>query len=278
MKLLAPAKINLCLHVLSRRSDGYHELVMLMQRVSLFDELELRLNDSGRVELQCEGVTLAPGEENLVVRAARSLLRATGSRHGIEIGLQKRIPVAAGLGGGSSDAAAVLLGLNRLAGLGCTRGQLMEIGLTLGADVPFFVLEQAAWATGIGEKLDPAVDLPQVSYVLVNPGIPVSTAWVYQNLRLTPKGDPARLREFPRTAEGLVRLLHNDLESVTAARHPEIEEIKARLISQGARGCLMSGSGATVFGLFSGRAEADAAVLALQVEPGWRVFAVDPLP
>jgi len=277
-KLLAPAKINLCLHVLSRRSDGYHELVMLMQRVSLFDELEIRLNGSGRVELQCEGVALAPGEENLVVRAARALLRATGSRHGVEIGLQKRIPVAAGLGGGSSDAAAVLLGLNRFAGLGCTRRQLMEIGLTLGADVPFFVLEQAAWATGIGEKLDPVVDLPQVSYVLVNPGIPVSTAWVYQNLRLTPKGDPARLREFPRTAEGLVRLLHNDLESVTVARHPEIDEIKARLMSQGALGCLMSGSGATVFGLFSGRAEADAAVLALQGEPGWRVFAVDPLP
>jgi len=278
MNLLAPAKINLCLHVLGRRPDGYHELAMLMQRVSLYDEVGLELTEDGRVRLECAGLVLAPGEENLVVRAARSLLQATGCQQGVAIRLDKRIPVAAGLGGGSSDAAAVLLGLNRLAGLGLSRQELMDIGLTLGADVPFFVLEQAAWATGIGERLEPLTSLPQVSYVLVNPGIPVSTAWVYQNLRLTPKGDLTKLREFPRTVEGLVRLLHNDLESVTGSRHPEIAEIRRRLQDHGALGTLMSGSGATVFGLFATRLDADTAAAALAEQAGWRTFAVDPLP
>ena len=139
-KLLAPAKINLCLHVLARRPDGYHELAMLMQRVSLYDELSLTLNDSGEVHLRCDGLVLAPGEENLVVRAARALLRETDCPLGVDIELEKRIPVAAGLGGGSSDAASLLLGLNRLAGLGRSRQELMALGLTLGADVPFFIL------------------------------------------------------------------------------------------------------------------------------------------
>lgn len=277
-KLLAPAKINLCLHVLARRPDGYHELAMLMQRVSLYDELSLALNDSGEVRLKCDGLALAPGEENLVVRAARTLLRESACPLGVDIELDKRIPVAAGLGGGSSDAASVLLGLNRLAALGRSRPELMALGLTLGADVPFFILEQTAWATGIGEQLEPLPDLPRLSYVLVNPGIPVSTAWAYQNLRLTPKGDPAKLREFPRTPEGLVRLLHNDLESVTGDRHPEIAEVRRALMSQGALGSLMSGSGATVFGLFADREQAEVAAAALAERPGWRTFAVDPLP
>jgi len=276
--LRAPAKINLCLHVLRRRSDGYHDLVMLMQRVSLYDEVRLWLVDGGDVSTCCRDFEMPAGEENLTSRAARMLLQEAGKSLGVRIELVKRIPVAAGLGGGSSDAAAVLLGLNELAGLGFSRSELMRLGVRLGADVPFFLLEQAAWATGIGDCLEPVAGLPELFYVLVNPGFPVSTAWVYQNLGLTTPGDVAKLREFPRTTEGLVRLLHNDLEKVTGRRHPEITAMRQQLIAQGALGSLMSGSGATVFGIFSEKKLADHAAEVIAGRTGWWTSSVTPLP
>jgi len=276
--ILAPAKINLCLHVLGRRSDGYHDLAMLMQRVSLFDEVRLRLVEGAGVSTLCHGLEMPAGEENLTSRAARLLLQESGVSRGVEIELIKHIPVAAGLGGGSSDAAAVLLGLNELAGLGRTRQDLMQLGVRLGADVPFFVLEHAAWATGIGDRLEPVASLPEVFYVLVNPGFPVSTAWVYQNLGLTSSGDVAKLRKFPRTTEGLVRLLHNDLERVTGLCHAEIASMRQRLVAHGAVGSLMSGSGATVFGVFTDKALADRAAEVIGSETGWWAVSVTPLP
>lgn len=274
---LAPAKINLCLHVQGRLASGYHELAMLMQRVSLYDELEISLTAAGEYSIVCPGVALPDPAENLALRAAKLLFEKVGTGLGVHLELRKQIPVAAGLGGGSSDAATVLLALNQLAGFGLGKHELMALGVRLGADVPFFILEQSAWAFGIGDQLDPESDLPNLYYVLVNPGLAVSTAWVYQNLRLTSPVDIARLRKFPRTTKGLVRLLHNDLEQVTVARYPLIDVIKQGLLARGALGALMSGSGATVFGLFDDWNQAEQVAETLARESGWWTRAVTPL-
>ncbi len=273
----APAKINTCLHVLRKREDGYHELAMLMQPVSLFDEIEIRCAEGSGVRVDCPGVEMPPGAENIVARAAREIMRQAGVDYAVTIRVEKNIPVAAGLGGGSSDAAAVLRGLNGMLGLGFGRDELMRIGVTLGADVPFFLLGGPAWATGIGDVLEKVDAMPDLWYVLVNPGIAVSTAWVYGNLRLTSPGDVDKLRRFPGTAAEFVRLLHNDLEPVTAGRYPVVGEIKKRLAGCGAIGSLMSGSGPTVFGAFESEEGARDAAGQMSEIPGWRVFAVQPL-
>lgn len=275
--LLAPAKINLCLHVLGKRADGYHELAMLMQQVSLYDRIDLTLNDTGGVQVRCDGVALAAGEENIAARAARALLAFDGERRGVEIAIDKQIPVAAGLGGGSSDAAAVLAGLNELLGLDFSPERLRAIGVTLGADVPFFLFAPTAWATGIGDCLETIPPLPPVWYVLVNPGVAVSTAWVYQNLGLTSRGEVAKLPGFPGTAPALAEFLHNDLEAVTVSRFPVVSEIKTALLDHGALGALMSGSGSTVFGLFSDRNAAEQAAARLAAAYSWRVLVARPL-
>lgn len=275
--LLAPAKINLCLHVLGKRADGYHNLAMLMQQVSLYDRIGLTLNDTGGVQVHCDGVTLAAGEENIAARAARALLVFDGKRRGVEIAIDKQIPVAAGLGGGSSDAAAVLAGLNELLGLEFSPERLRAIGVTLGADVPFFLFAPTAWATGIGDCLETIPPLPPVWYVLVNPGVAVSTAWVYQNLGLTSPGEVAKLPGFPGTVPALTDFLHNDLEAVTVSRFPVVNEIKTALLDHGALGALMSGSGPTVFGLFADRTAAEQAAARLVAVQPWRVFVARPL-
>jgi len=268
----APAKINLCLHVLGRREDGYHELESLMQRVALYDEIHLALLGEPGIKVDCPGVELAPGADNLVAQAARLFFAATGIEVGVRIGVVKRIPVAAGLGGGSSDAATVLLGLNRMLGEPLPVEQLAAIGVRLGADVPFFIYERAAWAGGIGEVLDPVADLPSVCYLLVNPNIQVSTAGVFRDLGLTSTRQAARMREFPSDARELVRLFHNDLEPVTCARYPVVAEIKQQLLVAGALGSLMSGSGATVFGLFQDEQAAGRVADELAAGFGWSYF------
>jgi len=273
--VFAPAKVNLCLHVLGRRDDGYHELAMLMQRVALFDRLEIELVDGNDVTVVCSGLELARGEQNIVEKAAHLLLAHVGLKQGVSVLIDKNIPVAAGLGGGSSDAAALLLTLNGLLGLGLPRSELMELGVRLGADVPFFLYGQAAWATGIGERLQPWPGLPPVTLVLVNPGIVVSTAWVFQNLGLTRPTPTARIPGFPERASDLVRLLHNDLEVVTCQHHPVITTIKERLVASGASGALMSGSGPTVFGLFDEHSRAARVAQALSSETNWWVEVVN---
>ncbi len=274
---LAPAKINLCLHVLGKRPDGYHDLSMVMQRVSLFDHVEISLTRKKEVRVLCPGVELPPGDENIAGRAARRMLELAEVERGALVTIDKRIPVAAGLGGGSSDAAAVFLGLNDMLALGLSRQRLMEEGARLGADVPFFIFGDPARATGIGDCLEKIDGLPAVWYVLVNPGVAVSTAWVYQNLRLTSSGDGIKLPGFPRTTKELSAFLHNDLEAVTAGRFPVINEIREKLISLGAVGSLMSGSGPTVFGVFEVEAAARQAAEVLRAEAGWRVFVVHSL-
>lgn len=274
---LAPAKINLCLHVLGKRPDGYHDLAMIMQRVSLYDRIDLTLTDSGEVRVVCPGVDLPPDGENIAAKAARRLLELAGVNLGVEIVIDKQVPVAAGLGGGSSDAATVMMGLNELLDLRLDRATLMSEGARLGADVPFFIFQDAAWATGIGDVLEKICDLPPLWYVLVNPGLAVSTAWVYQNLELTSKIQAAKLPRFHRTVEGVVGLLHNDLEPVTAGRYPQVSAIKHELLARGAAGALMSGSGPTVFGVFDAEEDARKAADELQGNPDWRIFIVQPL-
>jgi len=275
--VFAPAKINLCLHVLSKRTDGYHELAMLMQRIDLFDRLDIKLVDGDGVTVSCPGLDLNHGEQNIVERAARSILEHVDMQQGVSIVMEKNIPAAAGLGGGSSDAATVLKTLDQMLELKLPLAELMGLGLALGADVPFFLYEQTAWVTGIGEHLQPWHGLPPVTLVLVNPGIAVSTAWVFQNLGLTRSRPTARIPGFPERASDLVRLLHNDLEVVTCQHHPVITTIKERLVAGGASGALMSGSGPTVFGLFDDPSCAEQVAQTFCSETNWWVEVVNPL-
>jgi 4-diphosphocytidyl-2-C-methyl-D-erythritol kinase len=263
LSLKAPAKINLFLKVLNRRPDGYHEIESVMLKIALFDIL--RFSRHGKtISLSCQGSKVSEGPENLVYRAAEAFFSATGKTPGVRIILEKNIPVAAGLGGGSSDAAAVLLGLDRLFGVNLGRDRLLEIGLRLGADVPFFVHDySSAAATGIGENLEEAGLLHDYWIVLVNPGFALSTKWVYENFPLTSCANPYilargrnRSNDYHVVSPGLVEEFGNDLEAVSISRYPEIGDIKKELKKAGASAALMSGSGPTVFGLFPGKEEA----------------------
>ncbi len=275
---LSPAKINLCLHVLGRREDGYHELAMAMQRVDLCDHIRIRLGGAAGIRVACAAVALAAGEENIVAKAARLILCEAESVVGVEIEVEKQIPVAAGLGGGSSNAATVLMALDELLDLQLGKERLMALGGQLGADVPFFVFAAPAWATGVGTQLEKLPNLPSVAYLLINPGIAVSTAWVYQSLRLTKGGELANLPWFSvATKSELCAALHNDLEQVTLERYPLLVEIKQLLLAQGALGALMSGSGATVFGVFRDFAEASHAGVELARGNDWLISPVRPL-
>lgn len=273
----APAKVNLILDVLGRRPDGYHDVAMLMLRLSLGDRVRVGLVPGKLVEVVCPGLELREGERNIAARAADLFLAHTGISSGVNIHIEKSIPAAAGLGGGSSDAAAVLLALNELTGERLTRAELQALGVRLGADVPFFLFgKTAAWATGIGEILEAWPGLPSCWLTLVNPRFAVSTAWVYQSLGLTQPGRVSKIPRFPEGVGGIVPLLRNDLESVTCARYPQVAEIRRRLLRAGALGSLMSGSGPTVFGLFAEQAEAEQAAVELAAGTGWWTAAVTP--
>ncbi len=275
--VFAPAKVNLCLHVLGKRTDGYHELAMLMQRVDLFDRLDIELVAGRDIGVFCPGLVLADGEQNIVEKAARMFLDYVDMCQGVSITMTKHIPVAAGLGGGSSNAAAVLEALDELLETGLSRTELTELGSRLGADVPFFIYKKTAWATGTGGQFEAWPGLPPIWLVLVNPGIAVSTAWVFRNLGLTHPWSMARIPRFPEGTSGLVCLLNNDLEVVTCQRYPVIMAIKERLVVSGAAGALMTGSGSTVFGLFDERSRAVAVAQSLSQETNWWVEVVSPL-
>lgn len=277
VQFFAPAKVNYRLDVLRKRPDGYHDLRMIMQRVDLCDTIEITLGAKEGIRVTCgrDGVPDGPG--NIAWRAAEALLALAAQPVGIDIAITKNIPVAAGLGGGSSDAATVLMGLNELLGLGLSDERLMEIGVTLGADVPFFVFKKTALAEGIGEKLTAIDRVPQAWIVLVNPNVHVSTSWVYQNLQLTSGRDIHTIPSFFDSIGDLCAILGNDLETVTVRRFPVIREIKERLKTAGASCALMSGSGPTVFGIFAGEAEARRAAETIAHESGWFTAAVTTL-
>lgn len=269
LEVKAPAKVNYFLKITGKRPDGYHNLASLMQKIALYDVLELQVNEENSITLQCPDSVLPEDDSNIIYKAAQLFLQTAQKKkeidgYGLSIVLRKVIPIAAGLGGGSSDAAATLTGLNILFGNPLTQDELRGMGVLLGADVPFFVAgDGACWAEGIGEQLQALPTLTDIQLVLVNPGFAVSTKSVYENFSLTMDEKTFNLKNS-RTGlwkqawgENVARhmfpasSLYNDLERVTVSMYPEIQGIKDRMMEQGAMVAMMSGSGPTVFSVFN---------------------------
>jgi len=264
-----PAKINLGLRIKGLRRDGYHEIETRMQMVGLFDELIFERAEKG-IDLIIDGEGIPPKKGNMVYNAFMLLSKRSGG-NGVRIRLKKQIPVASGLGGGSSDGAATLVGLNRLWRLGLTREDLMDLAKMLGSDVPFFLFGPSAFATGRGEILR-AVKPLDAWILLIDMGFQVSTTWAYKNYDrlLTKGGDNIKLRLSEEAGGRYI----NNLERVTIERYPEIRKIKEVLVDSGAKEALMSGSGPAVFGIFSDRRSA---LEASKRFKGYKVFTVKTL-
>jgi 4-diphosphocytidyl-2-C-methyl-D-erythritol kinase len=258
----APAKLNLMLHVVGRRADGYHLLQTVFRLIDLADTLAFAPRDDGAIRL-ARPLAGVPEDADLTVRAARLLQAETGCRAGATISLEKRIPLGGGLGGGSSDAATTLIALNELWGTGLAHGELARLGLALGADVPFFLFGRNALGEGVGEVLTP-LDLPPAWYVVITPQVAVSTREIFAAPELTRDTKPVRITAF---FAGLGR---NDLEPVVRARFPEVARAIDWLASHGE--ARMSGSGSSVFAAF-GR-EDEARAVAAKVPGEWRAWAV----
>jgi len=310
LSLESPAKVNLRLEILKRREDGYHELRTIFQKISLQDTLRFCLREKRGVSIEADHPKLPVGKNNLAYKAAQSMLKASGYKGGIHIEIEKRIPLGAGLGGGSSNAATTLKALDQLLEMGLSEKKLLAMGLEMGADVPFFLSKGAAIGSGIGERLK-RIELPDLWYVLIYPNFEVSTRWAYQNFVLTPstaenhgfhkggekhrsrstlnKGQPRgwlaerltnqqfhlSLQRFLKNPEGISRILLNHLETVVAKKYPQIALMKKILFSAGALGALMTGSGPTVFGLFERESISRAAhgkIRRMAEEKGWAVF------
>jgi 4-diphosphocytidyl-2-C-methyl-D-erythritol kinase len=253
-KLVLPAraKINLTLDVLGKRPDGYHQVEMVMQTVSLADTITLE-KTTEEILVSCTHPEVPLNEGNLAFRAAMLLKQAVSYNGGVTIHIDKQIPIAAGLAGGSSNAATVLIGLNSLWDLKLSREHLMQIGSALGSDIPFCIIGGTALATGRGEKITSLKAAPELTLVLIKPNYGVATAQVYGNFRQEQVANRPATQAMLKAieagdSEAIVRLTANVLEAVTLKMHPEIGEIKARLAQAGAKGVLMSGSGPTVFG------------------------------
>ena len=255
MQITANAKINLSLDVLGTLPNGYHEVAMIMQSIDLHDVLDIKKNDSGRIALRCDRADLPCDGSNLIIRAALKLMEYVNRHDGADITLHKNIPMAAGLAGGSADAAAALIGLNRLYGYGLDTDTLKEIGAALGADIPFCMQGGTCLAEGIGERLTSINPIPDCHIVLIKPVFDVSTKYVYDNLILngdTIHPDVAGMTELIKKGDlhGICASVGNILETVTIKGYPAIESYKKALMYNGALGSLMSGSGPAIYGLF----------------------------
>lgn len=267
-ELKAHAKINIALDVLYKRNDGYHEIRMVIQSLALHDLVNIKESDAN-IKIHCNDSTIPDGSGNIAYKAAKLVLDRFNIGKGVEIKIEKHIPIAAGLAGGSADAAAVLKGMNRLFSLGLGEKELMELGSRIGADVPFCIMEGTALAEGIGEKITPMPPLPELGVLLVNPGIRVSTEWVYRRLELEKAGQRPDISAVIRSIEegsiaSMARGMGNVLESVTAKEYAVIEKIKQELVKAGASASLMSGSGPTVFGLFEDTEKIESIATALK--------------
>ncbi len=258
LSLKAYGKINLGLDVLRRRDDGYHEVRMIMQTVGIYDRIDLIYKEEPGITVETNLYYLPDNENNLVYKAAKLLMDEFHVQKGVHIKLRKFIPVAAGMAGGSSDAAAVLFGVNKMFSLGLTTEHLMERGVKIGADVPYCVMRGTALSEGIGEILTPLPMPPQCQVLIAKPGISVSTKFVYENLHandLKPEQHPDidGMIEAIKQKDlyGIADRFGNVLETVTIPAYPVIQEIKDLMMEHGAIGALMSGSGPTVFGLFT---------------------------
>ena len=251
----AYAKINLGLDVIGKLENGYHEVKMVMQTVGIYDELLLEKTEEG-ILLTTDSESLTSGQDNLVWKAARLMKEHYGISQGLRIHLKKNIPIAAGMAGGSTDAAAVMKGINRMFDLGCTLKELMELGVAIGADVPYCVMGGTALAEGIGEKLTALSPAPDCYVLVAKPDISVSTKYVYEHL------DLGKIQSHPDidgmveaieegSLQGILDRMENVLEQVTVPAYPVIGEIKNQMKELGAVNSLMSGSGPTVFGIFT---------------------------
>ena len=263
----APAKVNLVLRVLDRRVDGFHNLWSLMQTVALEDEVCIHLRSGSQgIRVECNDPTLPTDHRNLVVRAASLVLRAANSSFGLDISITKRIPMGAGLGGGSSDAAATIISLSHVLGLEWSPEDMARLGQTLGSDVPFFFSAPSAVVRGRGEEVKRLRVEGQRWVVLVQPGFMVETRWAYERLTSTRQAVRPLSQACEQIAtkastswEDIIPLMENDFEEALAPVHRAFGEIKQELLTRGAEAALLSGSGSTVFGLFRAKAEADKA-------------------
>ena len=266
MRLKALAKINLGLDVLRRKEDGYHEVKMIMQTINLHDQIHMRKIKEDEIRIRTNLHYLPNNENNLAYKAAKILKDEFDIKGGVTINLKKVIPVAAGMAGGSSDAAAVLFGMNKMYGLGLSMQELMDRGVKLGADVPYCIMRGTALAEGIGEKLTKLPAMPKCHILIAKPPISVSTKFVYENLHandLKPEDHPPVDVQVEALKEGdlkkLVANMGNVLERVTVPEYPVINELKQMMLDCGALGSMMSGSGPTVCGIFENEEDAKAA-------------------
>lgn len=255
ISLKALAKINLGLDVVRRREDGYHEVRMIMQTIHLYDRLDIIRTKEPGIQIQTNLSFLPVNENNLIYKAAKLLMDEFSITDGVSVKLDKRIPVAAGMAGGSTDAAAMLIGVNRLFSLGLTKKQLMKRGVQIGADVPYCIMRGTALAEGIGEALSPLPPMVKCPVLIAKPSISVSTKFVYQNLKLDdttihPDIDLLIDDIKAKNLHDIAAHMGNVLETVTIPNYLVIDEIKKHMLSNGAVGAMMSGSGPTVFGLF----------------------------
>ncbi|MBC2696092.1 MAG: 4-(cytidine 5'-diphospho)-2-C-methyl-D-erythritol kinase [Desulfobacteraceae bacterium] len=276
VKILSPAKINLFLQVTGKRADRYHNLFTLMCCISLYDTVSIEFG-ANKTSVVCNSPDVPKNDSNLAVIAANIFFKKLGKNENIKILIDKKIPVAAGLGGGSSNAAFILLGLNQYYGCPFSRDELIAMGLSIGADVPFFIFQKPALASGIGEKLEAYQKLDSFEVLVIYPGISVSTSDIYKNLNLGLTKCKKKLKNFCSNKQNFEVDQHlcNDLETVTASRYPDIIEAKKALLYYGARGALMSGSGPTVFGLFSDSDKAQKAYHIISKKNKWELFRAD---
>lgn len=269
MRLRALAKINLGLDVLRRREDGYHELRMIMQTINMYDQLEMDVCQEPGIHITANLPFIPTNENNLIYKAARLLMDEFHVERGLKVELQKFIPVAAGMAGGSSDAAAAMIGVNRLFDLGLSVKELMERGVKIGADVPYCLLRGTALAEGIGDRLRALPACPDCYVLIGKPGISVSTKFVYENLRAKELEYHPNIDKMLEAIQWhnlykIADLMGNVLETVTVPQYPVIEEIKNHMKEHGALNAMMSGSGPTVFGLFDDKKTAENACEALK--------------
>ncbi len=272
IELFSHAKINLRLDILGKRPDGYHDIRTVFQKITLGDELSIAITPS-ETTVTCDNSQVPHNQGNLAYTAARALLDRYKIKDGVKIAIRKRIPVAAGLGGGSSNAAATLMGINQLFALGLSNEELMETGKEIGADVPFFIFGKSARATGIGEILEPLEIAPPLWLLLITPDIPISTAWAYGNIRsgLTNRENNIIIPDCINHLDEVITILSNDLEKVVIPKYPVIQTIKDELLDKGAKGSLMSGSGSTVFGIFESETAAKEAFTQIKRQKNWQV-------
>ncbi len=286
----APAKVNLCIRVFNQLPNGYHKLWSLMHSVDLFDQVRIRLNPNhDRIQLTCDDEILPVDQRNLVYRAAKNVLGRINGSVGVEITLKKAIPLAAGLGGGSSDAAATIYGLNQLLKLGWGLSELCEVGGELGSDIPFFFHTPCAMVRGWGQEVIPCIIDGKRWVVLVNPRFPIQTKWAYEQLasqreNIAPLGSWCQEVEAALRVswEAIIEGMENDFEAPLFPVYPILEFIKKKLRAFGAEAALLSGSGATVFGVFDTPEAARTATAELRQNTQWHVFAIpmgtSPLP